>query len=390
MTAATEIGVATTPGAACARGAAPASRSFAEWDEAEYLATLDEEIAACGISGDSALSTREFGRLLFERGYITSAPNVVGMYTAIVTGRPILFFGPPGCGKTFAVEVLHQIFSPGEDFLFVSMHEEVRPEHLLYREDEYGRKVLWERLEREARATGRELDWDEAERQVQAKIVPGPLLRAILEGNAKSSPRVVCVDEIDKAKPETEYALLDFMNSRRLAVPYVGIFEADEGCAPIMGITANKARPLSEPFESRVFAIEVHLPTLLEERFVFRKQVPHLDEEAMTVLLLYTHRLRETLRINAISIREAKNLARVVADFGITGRDGITSNFLLAHAGMYAKNGPDLNLLRLHVKDTLRWVHKELDRQGDSEFLLRRINEKQLRLRRSDEPLLNR
>ena len=345
------------------------------------IVALREELGRSRVPDEHAGLVEDFARLLADEGYIIDPRTTIGIYSAIRTRRPLLFVGVPGCGKTFFGEVATRLFNPGEELLMVSMHSGVRPEDLVYREDPDGRRVLWERIRERAAETGEAVDWEAAAREVHSRIVPGPLLTAIEDGNRTGRRRVLVIDEIDKAREETEAPLLDLLNSSRVTVPYVGVFRSEPGTEPIVVLTANKLRRLGEPLESRVFAVEVTLPTVLEEDEILRRQVPDLDEDLRGLLLIYTHRIRDELAINPVSIRNVRYIAEALALLELDGEDALTAELLLAYSGYYAKTREDLVMLRLHVADSLLWARREIARTGSIRNALDGIDALQRSLR---------
>ncbi len=384
------------------RGRVTAPERDVHWTADRRREATELELELCQIAGDVARAILDFDALLLEDGYLAAPSHIIGIYSAVASGRPLLLYGAPGGGKTFLAEVLSRVLNPGLELLAVSMNKETGPRDLLYREDTFGRKVLWRQLHAEATARGEAIDWDEAARAVQAKIVPGPLARAILEGNELRMPRVVLIDEVDKATEGGTDPLLYFLNSGEIPIPYVGILRPEPDAKPIVVLTANteyitiqgkrgnEKRRLSEALESRVFATQVQLPTVFEEAYVLRKQVSELDEAVLEVLLLYTYRVREALKTNPISVREVKNFAAAVADFGFAGPRALTGAFVRAMAGYYAKNAPDEYTLRLHAEESLRWVYREVERYGSARAKLEEVDALQRRLRVGDEAVLRR
>lgn len=363
------------------------------WTAEARRRSLDLELDACRIPDAYAAAVRDFDAELLEHGYLASPSHVIGVYSAIASGRPLFLYGAPGAGKTYLAEVLSMIFNPDSPLLAVSMNEEVGREDLLYRDDQFGREVLWKQIHAESTATGTAIDWDEAARRVQSKVVPGPLATAIIEGNATGEPRVVLIDEIDKAAPGGTDPLLYFLNSGEIPIPYYGILRPRDGCKPIVVLTANteyitiqgrkgnEKRRLSEALESRVFAVQVQLPTVHEEAFVLRKQVPELDEAVLETVLLYTHRVRESLRTNPISEREVRNFALALADFGYRGPGALSGPLVRALAGYYAKNASDEYTLKLHCEEALAWAYREVARHGSARAALDEVDALQRRLR---------
>ncbi|MCB1139953.1 MAG: MoxR family ATPase, partial [Leptospiraceae bacterium] len=169
---------------------------------------------------------------------------------AIAMEKPLLLTGEPGTGKTqLAFEISRSL---GMDLEILRAKSTIRGEEACYVQD----TVL--RLN-DARfgvaETGRDVN------QFYDYVIWGPIGRAF-----RSEKRcVLLLDEIDKTESDVQDNLLDVLEDMEFTIREVNdIVKARQ--RPIIVITSNAKRELSDPFLRRCFAHHIAFPDESEMR----------------------------------------------------------------------------------------------------------------------------
>lgn len=194
----------------------------------------------------------------FER-YVFSDDLRTADRIAVVTERPLLVLGPPGCGKSQLAEATAWQLQVPFDRLVVTSRTEA--DELMWHYDAFGRL----RNAQDARA---------APEPARAYVEPSVLWTAFDPEGAKAKrvateapavtrarpgrpTSVVLVDEIDKAEPEVPNNLLDVLDARRFYVTELrGWVGAAPDAAPLVVLTSNRERALSPAFLRRCIVLE--------------------------------------------------------------------------------------------------------------------------------------
>jgi len=98
-----------------------------------------------------------------------------------------------------------------------------------------------------------------------------PLLQAILS----DEPTVLLIDEIDRADAEFEAFLLEILSDFQVSVPELGTITAKH--RPIVILTSNNTRELSEALKRRCLYLFIGYPSMTQELAVVNLKVPELD-----------------------------------------------------------------------------------------------------------------
>ncbi|MGK5529849.1 AAA family ATPase [Streptomyces sp. URMC 129] len=216
------------------------------------------------------------------RVYVTSPEIVTAVKVALVTGRPLLLSGAPGCGKSSLAGYLARHLAL--DYFEFTVTDSADPQHLLWRMDTV-RRLNDAQLGLLNAERGRDL--------AHPYLEPGPLwwslspetarLRGAPPGAAgpdgfvPAAPpvqlpdhtparpgAVLLIDEIDKADSSFCNGLLVPLGSRQFFVPPIEtLVRADEGRlpgSPIVLITTNNERDLPGAFVRRCVALSIPPP----------------------------------------------------------------------------------------------------------------------------------
>jgi MoxR-like ATPase len=176
--------------------------------------------------------------------YIASSALAAAVNTALAAEQPLVITGEPGTGKTTLAASIAKQLDYGDVLRFST------------RSDHQGRDCLYtfDALRRL---------YDAQANQQDAKN-PGNYVRLEALGQAiawtGSTPRVVLVDEIDKAPRDFPNDLLEAIDEMKFTVRETG---QSYVCThrPIVVITSNNERQLPEPFLRRCVYHHIEFPT---------------------------------------------------------------------------------------------------------------------------------
>jgi MoxR-like ATPase len=246
--------------------------------------------------------TEEEVRTAFEATeYVAEDDIVTTVLLALRLGKPLLVEGEPGAGKTELAKVLASGF--GSELIRLQCYEGLTAENALY-EWNYTKQLLEVQ-------TG-----EDPERSVfgEEYLLARPLLRSLRSEGDK--PPVLLVDEIDRADDEFEALLLEVLSDFQVSVPELGTVSADR--PPIVVVTSNRTRALSDALKRRCLYLHVAPPSFEKETEILRRKVPELDGTVARELCAVAARLREEPLRKPPGAAETIDWARAVASL----RDG--------------------------------------------------------------------
>jgi MoxR-like ATPase len=146
-------------------------------------------------------------------------------------------------------------------------------------------------------------------------LLERPLLRAI-----SAARRVVLlIDEIDKADEEFEAFLLELLAEFQVTIPELGTIRARH--RPVVVLTSNRARELSEALKRRCLYLWLDFPGLEKEREIIALKVPDLEPRLQAQVAKFVHELRKLSLRKPPSIAETLDWARALVALGIRELD---------------------------------------------------------------------
>jgi MoxR-like ATPase len=116
------------------------------------------------------------------------------------------------------------------------------------------------------------------------------LARPLLEALISSQPCVLLIDEIDRADVEFEAFLLEILSEFQVTIPDLGTIRARH--RPIVFLTSNNTRELSDALKRRCLYLFISYPTLEQELAIVRLKVPELAPALAQQAVELVHRLR--------------------------------------------------------------------------------------------------
>ena len=139
-------------------------------------------------------------------------------------------------------------------------------------------------------------------------LLQRPLLRAILSDR----PVVLLIDEIDRADAEFEAFLLEVLSDFQVSVPELGTLKAVH--RPLVVLTSNNTRELSEALKRRCLYLFIDYPTMEQELAVVRLKVPELSPKLARQAVELVHQMRTMDLSKSPSISETLDWAKGPGD----------------------------------------------------------------------------
>jgi MoxR-like ATPase len=282
-------------------------------------------------------SPDEVQQALARQEYIAGEEIATVTYLAQELGKPILAEGPAGVGKTELAKAVAGALR--RELIRLQCYEGLDETKALY-EWEYAKQLLYTQLLRDkvqaslrrTKTLGEAADRLSREEDVffsMRFLLQRPLLRAILS----PEPVVLLVDEIDRADAEFEAFLLEVLSDYQVSVPEVGTLRAAH--VPLVVLTSNNTRDLSEALKRRCLYLFIDYPTLEQELRVVRLKVPGLAQDLARQAVELVQRLRQSDLRKAPSISETLDWARSLVALNATALDAAmlerTLTVLLKH-----------------------------------------------------------
>ncbi len=277
---------------------------------------------------------------LSHQGYLADRPMAMTLYLGLKLGKPLLLEGEPGCGKTDVARALATAMDT--DLIRLQCYEGLDASSTIY-EWNHAKQLLTIRLFEGSRDP-REL---EAEIFGEEFLLKRPLLQALTHQGPR--PPVLLIDEIDRADEEFEGLLLEFLSEYQVTIPEVGTIRAK--VTPVVIITSNRTRELSDALKRRCLFFYLGYPTLEKELGILHRRIPGLDEGLAREVCALIQRVREDGEVTKRpGISETLDWASALMALGVSR---LTKQTVLETLGFVAKESEDLRVLEAKVDGLL-------------------------------------
>ncbi|HVA69884.1 MAG TPA: MoxR family ATPase [Acidimicrobiales bacterium] len=256
-------------------------------------------------------SPEQVQKLLAENDYLSDEAIASVTYLADRLAKPVLIEGPAGTGKTALAKAVAD--SIGARLIRLQCYEGLDESKALY-EWNYRKQLLRIQAGR-PEGTGIE-EWSRLEEDIFAEEFM--LTRPLLEAITATDPVVLLIDEVDRVELETEALMLEILSEYQVSIPELGTVRAKQ--IPMVFLTSNNTRELSEALKRRCLYLYVGYPSVERERDIILSRVPGISQALAVQIAQVVRSLRTIDLKKRPSVSETLDWARTLV---VLGRDEI-------------------------------------------------------------------
>ncbi len=126
---------------------------------------------------------------------------------------------------------------------------------------------------------------------------------------------VLLIDEVDRVEVETEALLLEILSDYQVSIPELGTIEAKQ--IPLVFLTSNNTRELSEALKRRCLFLHIDYPDLEREKEIVLTKVPDITEALADQVARIVRSIRQLELKKAPSVSETLDWARTLMLLGV-------------------------------------------------------------------------
>jgi MoxR-like ATPase len=234
------------------------------------------------------------------------------VYLADRLGKPVLVEGPAGTGKTQLAKSVAEM--TGARLIRLQCYEGLDESKALY-EWNYKKQLLRIQAQRVTEDQG--VTWTDVEEDIFSEdfLLTRPLLEAI----RADEPVVLLIDEVDRVEVETEALLLEILSDYQVSIPELGTVSATQ--IPLVFLTSNNTRELSEALKRRCLFLHIDYPHLDREKEIVLTRVPGISDHLADQIVRIVRSIRGLELKKHPSVSETLDWARTLVLLGIESID---------------------------------------------------------------------
>ncbi|HEX6243454.1 MAG TPA: MoxR family ATPase, partial [Polyangiales bacterium] len=167
-------------------------------------------------------------------------------------------------------------------------------------------------------------------------LLERPLLRAL----TSEQPALLLIDEVDRADPEFEALLLEFLSDFQVSIPELSSVPARH--RPRVVLTTNGTREMTDALRRRCLYLYLDYPEPSRELAILTRHVPEAEGQLSAQIVSFVQRARGLDLRKAPSIAETVDWARTLVLLSV---DSLDHAFVRDSLGALAKQREDVEKL---------------------------------------------
>lgn len=194
----------------------------------------------------------EIENALKSVNYIPSKAISYAVSGCINDNIPLLIEGEPGSGKTTLAKAVAEMMNI--PLYRVQFYDGITADKILYDYDYQKQLLTIESIKSALENNLKDQSIDEAIHMVKDINFYGKdflIKRPILKSISEQQKCVLLLDEVEKASEEIEYTLLEVLDEFSLTIPQYGTIQCEKEFKPIVFLTSNNYRDLSNALKRR-------------------------------------------------------------------------------------------------------------------------------------------
>jgi MoxR-like ATPase len=255
-------------------------------------------------------SVDDVTKRLGEADYLADSGISGVVFLADRLEKPVLVEGPAGVGKTELAKAIAEV--TGARLIRLQCYEGLDEAKALY-EWNYKKQLLRIQVDK-----GHDSEWEDVESDIFSE--PFLLTRPLLEAIRSTEPVVLLIDEVDRVEIETEALLLEVLSDFQVSIPELGTIVGNQQ-RPIVLLTSNNTRELSEALKRRCLYLHIDYPDLEREKEIVLTKVPDITENLADQIARIVRSIRQLELKKAPSVSETLDWARTLMLLGIENVD---------------------------------------------------------------------
>jgi MoxR-like ATPase len=275
--------------------------------------TAEIGTAGPGARAQRFSSAEQISELLRGVGYLADEHACRVLRLADQLGKPVLIEGPTGTGKTELAKSTAAMTAAR--LIRLQCYEGLDEGKALY-EWNYQKQLL--RIQADNVGTVRRAGtWADLESGIFTEdfLLPRPLLDAI----RSPEPVVLLIDEVDRLDLEAEALLLEILSDYQVSIPEIGTVSGLQ--IPMVFLTSNRSRDLSEALRRRCLYLYIDYPPAEREREIVRTRVPGISEHLAEQVAAIVSSLRGLDLRQQPSVAQTLEWAKTLLSLGAADLD---------------------------------------------------------------------